>query len=152
MRYGKVVGPVEDVEEARRPLARVGAGVEGAVVRYRVDTQTSDLAVLGRRDFGHHVIVTREGRGREVLDAVLHPLSRASSDDRSDDSANIARVSADLVAKAAADVGGDDVDLVLGDFRDQRGDRADDVRRLEGAPQRQLALDLVEGGDRLAGL
>ena len=44
------------------------------------------------------------------------------------------------------------MDLVLGDLRDQRRHRADDVRRLEGAPHRQLALDLVEGGDALAGL
>ena len=116
-----------------------------------VAAQPRHPAVLGGGDFRLHVEVARERRGREVLDAVLDPFHRPAGHDRRDDRADVARIGADLVAEAAADIGRDDVDLVLGDLRDQRADRADDVRRLERAPQRELALDLVEGGDALAG-
>ena len=44
------------------------------------------------------------------------------------------------------------MDLMLGDLRDQRTHGADHVRRLERAVKRQLALDLVERRDALAGL
>ena len=117
-----------------------------------VAAQAGDLAVLGGGELHVHVEVARERRGRQVLDAVLDPFHRQPGDDGGDDGADIARIGADLVAEAAADIGRDDVDLVLGDLGDQRAHGADDVRRLEGAPQRQLALDLVEGGDALAGL
>jgi len=49
---------------------RIGTGVERAVIGEHVDAQTGDLAFLGRRDFGGHVIVARKGSGCEVLDAV----------------------------------------------------------------------------------
>ena len=148
----EVVGAGDDVEEPGRPLAGIGAGVEGAVVGQHMHAQARDLAVLGRGDLRGHVVVAREGGGRQILDPVLDPLHRPARHDRGDDGADIAGIGADLVAEAAADIGRDDVDLVLGDLRDQRRHRADDVRRLEGAPHRQLALDLVEGGDALAGL
>ena len=152
MRRREIVGAADDAEQSRRPLGGVGAGVEGAVVGDGVAAQARHLAVLGRGDFRLHVEVARERRGREILDAILGPFHRPAGHDRGDDRADIARIGADLVAEAAADVRGDDVDLVLGDFRDQRADGADDMRRLERAPQRQLAFDLVERGDALAGL
>jgi hypothetical protein len=74
------------------------------------------LAVLGRGDLHVHVEVARERRGREILDAVLDPFHRTSGDNRGDDRADITRIGADLVAQTAADVGGNDMDLVLGDF------------------------------------
>ena len=43
------------------------------------------------------------------------------------------------------------MDLVLRDLRDQRHHGADHMRRLERAPDRQLAPDLVERADALAG-
>src|SRR3546814_9807932 len=67
------------------------------------------------------MIVAREGRGREVLHAVLYPLHRHTQHDRADDGADVAWIDADLVAEAAADVRRDDVDLVLGNARQQRG-------------------------------
>ena len=152
MRDREIVGAGDDVEEAGRPFRRVGAGIEGAVVGEHVDAQAGDLALLRRRDLRRHVVVARErGRG-EVLDAVLDPFHRLAGDDRGDRRADIAGIGADLVAEAAADVGRDHVDLVLRQLGDQRHHGADDVRRLEGAPDRQLAPDLVEGADALAGL
>ena len=61
---------------------------------------------------------------------------------------HVAGVDADLVAEAAADVGRDHPDLVLGEAGDQRVERAVRVRRLRGRPDRQLAGDLVHVGDR----
>ena len=151
MRDREVVGAGDDVEEAGRPFRRIGAGVERAVIGQHMDAQAGDLAVLGRGDFRRHVVVARErGRG-QVLDAVLDPFHRLAGDDRRDRGADVAGIGADLVAKAAADVGRDHVDLLLRQFGDQRHHGADHMRRLEGAPDRQLALDLVERADALAG-
>ena len=152
MRGREVVGAGDDVEEAGRPFRRIGAGVERAVVGEHVDAQARDLAGLGRGDLGRHVVVAGErGRG-QVLDAVLDPFDRLAGHDRGDGGADIARIGADLVAEAAADVGRDHVDLLLGQLGDERHHRADDVRRLERAPDRQLAPDLVERAHALAGL
>jgi hypothetical protein len=98
------------------------------------------------------VIVARERRRGQVLDAVLDPLHRLAGDDRGHRGADIAGIGADLVAETAADVGRDDVDLVFRNLGDQRHHGADHMRRLEGAPDRELALDLVERADALAGL
>jgi hypothetical protein len=152
VRDREIVGPADDAEQAGGPLARVGAGVEGAVVGDGVAAQRRHPAVLGGGDFHLHVEVACKRRGRKVLDAILDPFHRPSSHDRCDDRADVARIGSDLVAESAADVGRNDVDLVLGDLRDQRADGADDVRRLERAPERELALDLVERGNALAGL
>jgi Arc/MetJ family transcription regulator len=113
MRDREIVGAGDDVHEARRPFRRIGAGVEGAVVGQHMHAQAGDLAVLGRRDLRRHVIVAGEGGGGEVLHPVLDPFHRLAGDDGRDGRADIAGIGADLVAEAAADVGRDDVDLVL---------------------------------------
>ena len=133
-------------------LGRIGAGVERAVVGQHVAPEAGDPAVPGRRELAGHVVVAGEGGGGEVLHPVLDPLHRPAEHDRGDDRADIARIDADLVAEAAADVGRDDADLVLGDAGEQRGHGAHHVRRLEGAPDRELAVDLVHRGDAGAGL
>src|SRR5690606_24123065 len=69
-----------------------------------------------------------------------------------DDRTDIARIYADLVAEAAADIGRDDADIVFRDTGDEGGNRPHRVRRLEGAPDRQLAVDLVHRRDAAAGL
>ena len=109
-------------------------------------------ALARRRDLGRHVVIARERGGGEVLDPVLDPFDRQPGHDRGDRGADVSRIGADLVAEAAADVGRDDVDLVLRHGGDQRHDGADDVRGLEGAVDRQVAGDLVEADDALAGL
>ena len=111
-----------------------------------------DLAVPVAAISVVHVVVARERGGGQILDAVLDPFHRPAGDDRSDDRTDIAGIDADLVAEAAADVGRDHMDLVLGDLEISASHRADHMRRLEGAPERQLAFDLVERGDALAGL
>ncbi len=152
LRGRDVVGAGHDREEAGRVLGRIGAGIERAVIGQHVAAQARDPAVPGRRELAGHVVVAGEGGRREVLDPVLDPLHRQAEHDRGDDRADVARIDADLVAEAAADVGRDDVDLGLGNAGQQRDHRAHHVRRLEGAPDRELALHLVHRGDAGAGL
>src|SRR5262249_33954785 len=148
----EVVRASDNGKEAGRKLGWIGAGIEATVVGQYVHTQARDLAVPSRGDLCRHVVVARErGRG-EVLDTVLHPLHWLARNDGGDDGANVTRICAHLIAEAAANVGRDDVDLVLGNLGEQRGHRADNVRCLERAMDRQLALDLVKRGDALAGL
>ena len=126
----EVVGASEDREEPRRVLRRLRGRVERAVVGDHVHADGTDLAVLGRRDLAAHVVVAGEAGRHQVLAAVLHPLDRLAGQDRADDRADVAGVDRDLVAEAAADVGRDDADLVLGQAGDDRVQRAVRVRRL----------------------
>jgi hypothetical protein len=148
----EVVGAGEHVEEPGRVLGRLGGRVERAVVGDHVDVDREDPAVSGRGDAALHHVVAREPGRHQVLRAVLHPLDRPAGDDRADDRAHVAWVHRDLVAEAAADVRGDDTDLVLGQSGHQRVYRPVGVRRLGRAPQGQLARHVVEVGDRAAGL
>ena len=110
------------------------------------------LPVLGRRDLAAHDVVAGEAGGHEVLGAVLHPLDRLADHQRGDDRADVAGVDRDLVAEAAADVGRDDPDLVLGQPRHQGVDGPVRVRSLAGGPQRELASDPLVVRDAAAGL
>ena len=110
------------------------------------------LPSLRRRDLAVHVVVAGERRRHEVLGAVLHPLHRLAGDDGADDGEHVAGVDADLVAEAAADVGADHPDLVLGQPGDERVQRAVRVRRLRRAVDGELAGDLVHVGDLAARL
>ena len=99
-----------------------------------------------------HVVVPGERGAHQVLRPVLHPLDRAAGDHRADDRTDITRVHRGLVAEAAADVRGDDPDLVLGQAKEQRVQRPVRVRGLRGGPHGQLPADLVHVGDRPARL
>ncbi len=140
------------MEEAGRVLRRLRGRVERAVVGEHVDPQRADPPVAVGGDLPAHQVVAREAGRREVLGPVLHPLHRVAGDDRGDDRADVAGVDRHLVAEAAADVGRDHLDLVLGQAGDDRVERAVRVRRLRRAPQPQLAGDGVVVGDRAARL
>ena len=140
------------MEHAGGELGRVGTSVERAVVGDDVDAQTGDLAVGGSGQFAVHVVVTGEGGRRDVFDAVFHPFHGAAQDDGGHDGAHIAGVNADLVAKAATDVGTDDAHLGLGNAREHGHHRAHDVGRLTGDEGGQVAFDRVEGRHTAAGL
>ena len=148
----QVVAAGEDVEEAGGVLRRLRRAVERAVVGEHVDAQAEDLAVAGGGDLAVHVVVAGEPGRHQVLRAVLHPLHRLAGDDRTDDDEHVARVDRHLVAEAAADVGRDDLDLVLGQAGHQRVHRAVGVRRLGGGVDGELARHLVHVGDAAAGL
>ena len=89
-------------------------------------------------DLALHDVVAGEAAGDEVLGAVLGPLHRPAGDHRADDRAHVARIDRHLVAEAAADVGRDDPDAVLGDAGEVGVERAVGVRRLGRAPEGEL--------------
>ena len=140
------------MEEAGGVVRGLGDGVERAVVGEHVHLDAQDLAVLRRGDLAAHVVVAGEPGGHQVLRAVLHPLHRATGDDRAHDRAHVARVDRHLVAEAPADVGRDHLDLVLGQAGHECVHRAVGVWGLRVRPQRELARDLVHVGDGAARL
>ena len=152
VRRPRLVGAGEDVEEAGRELGRLRGRVERAVIGQHPRPQPEDLAVGGRGDLAVHVVVAGERGGHQALRPVLHPLHRPPGHHRGRDRAHVARVERDLGAEAAAQVGRDDPDLVLGHPGQGRVHRAVGVRRLAGRPQGQPAADRVVVGDRAAGL
>ena len=152
VRRARLVGPGEDVEEARGELGRLGGRVERAVIGEHPGAQPEDRPVGGRGDLAVHVVVAGERGGHQALRAVLHPLHRAPRHHRRDDRADVARVNGHLGAEAAAQVGRNDADLVLGYPAHQREHGAVGVRRLAGRPQGELAADRLEVGHRAARL
>ena len=148
----QVVGPGEDVEEPGRVLAGLGRPVERAVVGQHPGPQGEDPPVPGRGDLAVHVVVPGERGGHQVLRPVLDPLHRLAGQHGADHGAQVARVDRGLVAEPAADVGGHDPDLVLGQPGDQRVQGAVRVRCLRGDPHGELPGDRVHLGHRAAGL
>ncbi len=122
------------------------------MVSQHVNAQRLHASLLVRGQFAAHMVIPRERRGGEIFDPRFDPLHRPPKHDRAHDGTDIARIYANLVAKAAPDVGCNDVDFAFRDTR-QHGDHgAHDVRRLRGEIDRQFALDLVEVRYTAAGL
>ena len=116
------------------------------------DAQAEHRAVVLQRHLAVHVEVAREPGGDQVLGPVLDPLHGVAEQQRRGGRHDVARVHRHLVAEPAADVGRDDPDVLLGQARHQREDRADRVRRLRGHVDRGLAGGRVDVGDAAAGL
>jgi hypothetical protein len=147
-----VVGGERGVHQADLELARLRVGEERAVVGVGVHPEAEDLAVPAQRHLALEVDVAREPGGDEVAGLVLDPLHRALEQDRGQDRADVAGVDRHLVAEAAADVGRDDPDHLLGDLGHHRDRGPDDVRRLAGHVDGELRGGPVEVGDRAAAL
>src|SRR5262249_54580355 len=143
-----VVGAGEDVEEAGGELGRLGDPVERPVVGQHVDPQAQDLAFPGGGDLAVHVVVAGKGGRHQVLGAALPPLDRGSGTDAADNAAHVTGVNPDLVAESAADIRGNDLNLLLGKARDQGVQGAVGVGGLGGGPDGQLPGDLVHVGYR----
>ena len=111
-----------------------------------------DLAVGAQRHLGVEVHVAAEPRRGQVAGLVLDPLHRLAEQDRGQDRRDVAGVDRHLVAEPAADVRRHDPDHVLGQLRDERHGRPDDVRRLRRHVDGELAGARVVVGDRAAAL
>ena len=126
VRRRDVVGAGDDVEEAGLALRRLRVGEERPVVGEHLHAQADDLPVL-ERQLAVHVVVAGEAGRDQVSGAVLDPLHRPADQERGRRRDDVAGVDRHLVAEAAAQVGRDDPDLLLGQARDEREERA--VRR-----------------------
>ena len=151
VRHRDVVTAGHHAEHAGRILRGIGGRIERAVVGGRRDAKRRQSAVRAGAELDIHVIVARESRRREVFRPRLDPLDRAPEFQRADDRADVARVHRHLVAKAAADVRRDDVDLVFRNAGHQRERGPVDVRRL-GRDVELQASHRVEVRHAAAGL
>ena len=139
------------MKETGGVFRRLCRGVERAMVGEHVRTDRKDLAVLGRRHFALHDVVTGKRCRHEILGTVLDPLHRPTSDDRADRGQDVAGVDTDFVAEPTADVRRDDADLVFGDAGDDREQRPVGVRGLRRLVERQPAFDRFEVRNGTAG-
>ena len=146
-----VVGARADVEEPGLEAGRLGVGEERAVVGEERRPQPRHPAVL-QRQLAVHVVVAGEAGRDQVAEAVLDPLHRPADQQRGGRRDDVARVDRHLVPEAAADVGRDDPDLVLGQARHDREQRAVGVRRLRRHVDRRLAGRRVHVGNAPAAL
>ena len=114
---------------------RIGTGIERAVVGGQMAPKASDLALFGGRNFALHPVVADKRGGHQVVHPVFDPLHRTARDDRGDDGTDIPRIDPNLVAKAAANIGGHNADVAFRNARQQRRYRAHHLRCLKRAPK-----------------
>ena len=110
------------------PIAHAGLGPD-----------RRDLPVLRRGELELVDDVAAVDGRQVVLGPLLDPLHRPPEPPRQRDGERLLGVDVELRAEAAADVGGDDAQLRLGDPEDELQREAQDVRDLGRRPQRDLA-------------
>ena len=119
----------------------------------RVDAQADDLAVGVEREFGVGDVVAAVRVGQERLGAVGGPFDRAVDLLGRPDADRLLGVDEDLRAEAAADVGRDDAQLVLGRDADEgRQHEPRDMRVLARRVERQRVGAGIVVADRRARL
>ena len=150
---------VRDVVRARQHQAvqdRRNAGRGGREVRAHVGphgrADADDRAVLLRGHLDVLDVIAAVDRAAVVLGPRLGPLDRAAALLRREDHHRVLGIVRDLAAEAAAHLGRDDADLVLGDAGVEREQEADDVRVLGRHPERDLAGRRPVLGERRARL
>ena len=125
----------------------------GAQVGDRMGAQAGDLARRVDRQFGVTEMVAAMRVGEERLGAVGRPFHRAVDFARRPDAHGLLGVDEDFRAEAAADIGRDDAQLVLGRDADEgRQHEARDMRVLAGGEQRQIIRARIIFADRRARL
>jgi hypothetical protein len=135
--------PYVGVDQRRRVLAGQQRGVEvgrhgrgeGRQIRAHIgdglDLQAQELAVLVERQLGMGDMVAAVRVGLERFAALGGPLDRPADPGRRPGDHRLFVVAEDLAAEAAAHVGGNDAQLVLGDAQhERRQDQAQHVRVL----------------------
>ena len=127
------------MEQAGPELRRLRVGEERAVVGHHLHAQAEHLPVALQRQLAVHVVVAGEPGRDQVLGARLDPLHRLPDQERRGRRDHVAGVDRDLVPEPAAEVGGDDPDVLLGQPGHHREQRPVHVRRLRGHVDRGLA-------------
>ena len=133
--------------EGREIAAEVGLGL---------GPQRQDLAVGVEGQLGRRRVIAAVRVGEEGFGALGHPLHGPADLARGPQAHGLLGVDEDLGAEAAADVGRDHAQLVLGREADEgRQHQARDVRVLAGGVEREALLARVvvaDGGARLDGV
>ena len=70
----EIVRAGADIEQARRPLKRVGCRVHIAVIGGGLDAQRGERAVLLSRQLGRDVVIPTKRIGAQIFRAVLNPF------------------------------------------------------------------------------
>ena len=144
---GDVVGRLPAVQRGRHRPARVGA-----VVGQDPGADAEHAAVVAHRGADPVDLLARVHARLQVLAAVADPLDRGLHPARQVGDEDVLGVQQRLLAEAAADVGRDDPDVVLGDPQEPRRRRAEQVRRLVAVVDHELVAELVVRGRDGAGL
>ncbi len=141
-------GGIEEGRHRRREGRHIGAEIGGGV-----HLQAGDLAVAVERHLRLGDVVAAVGVGDETFRALAGPLHRPVELARRPQANDLFRIDENLRAEAAADVGGDDAQFVLGRHADEGGDdQAGDMRVLRRVPQGQVAACGIVFGQRRARL
>ena len=123
-------GGIEEGRHRRREGRHIGAEIGGGV-----HLQAGDLAVAVERHLRLGDVIAAVGVGDETFRTLAGPLHRPVELARRPQTNDLLRIDEDLRAEAAADVGRDDAQLVLGRHADEGGDdEARDVRVLRRVP------------------
>ena len=142
--------PVEIGRDERREERHVGADIGDGV-----DLQTENPVVPVEGDLGGGDVIAAVGVGQERLGPVRCPLDDAAGLLRRPEADDLLGIGEDLRAEAAADVGGDDPELVLRRDIDEGGEHdPKEMRVLGGVPERQMfvaGIVLGDHGTRLHG-
>ena len=137
------VGPAGDVEDlvglehAGARILRIGAGA-----RQHVDVEGQDLAGLAHGHARLDGILARVDVGDERLQPVGDELDGPAELDRRRRRRHLVAVGVDLEAERAADVGGDDLHVVVGDAQRVREHVLDHVRALAAGVMVSLPVPL----------
>ena len=124
-----------------------------AEIRDRAHAEAEHVAVGIERELGVSHVIASLRVGEETLTTCRRPLHRASDLLRRPREYAFLGIDEDLGAEAAADIGRDDAELVLGNAEDERAhDEPMDVRILRRDPQRQVIRALIIARQRRARL
>ncbi len=126
-------------------IGRVGSGIDRGL-----GLERDELALLVGVGRDRVVMFAAIGVRRELLAPVFEPAHRMAALHRQPAQADLLGGQNRLVAEAAADVGRHHANLNLGNLQNLRKAGADDVRKLGGAVQRQLALSCLPHGNEAA--
>ena len=99
----EIITAADDAEHACRIFARVGGGIECAVIRDSIHLERGQFALFGRTDFDVHVVITGEARG-QVFGAGFDPFDGSLQDQRTGNRADVTGVDRNFVAEAAAQI------------------------------------------------
>ncbi len=131
---------------------RGGVAEVGAEVSIDLKAYGEELAVLVEGELGVGFVIAAVAVGEEALGALVSPLHRAAELFGGEEEAGVLGVDRGLHAEGAADIAGEDVDLLRGDAEDAHEALLHAEDALAAEAERVAAGGRVEGAEGGAGL